>query len=80
MMLGMTRAKIAVSLPAELVAAARKAVRSGRAESVSGYVEAALAAQVANDSVDEWIAQMLEESGGPMTDEERAWADSVLGF
>ena len=80
MRLGMTRAKIAASLPAELVAAARQAVHSGRAASVSGYVEAALAAHMANDSLDEWIAQLLEESGGPMTDEERAWADSVLGL
>lgn len=80
MMLGMTRrAKIAVSLPADLVAAAREAVRAGRAPNVSGYVETALAAQVSNDALDAWLAELLEETGGPMSDDERAWADGVLG-
>jgi len=80
MIVGMTRrVKIAVSLPADLVAAARKATRAGRAASVSGYVETALAAQVVNDAVDGWLAALLEEAGGPMTPEERAWADAALG-
>ena len=79
MMIGMTRAKIAVSLPPELVAAARKAVKAGRAPSVSAYVEAALAAHVANDD-DSWIEDLLAESGGPMTEAERAWAEQVLGW
>ena len=78
MMFGMTREKIAVSLPAELVRAAKDAVKHGRAASVSGYVEAALAAHLARDD-DAWIDEMLAETGGPMTDEERAWADRVLG-
>lgn len=78
MMLGMTRAKIAVSLPVELVAAARSAVRRGRAASVSGYVETALAAQVAADDT-AWLDQMLEESGGALSADEIAWADAVLG-
>ena len=79
MMIGMTKAKIAVSLPAELVAAAKKAVTAGRAASVSGYVEAALAAYVANDD-DAWIEDLLEETGGPMTEAERTWAEQALGW
>lgn len=78
-MFGMTREKIAVSLPAELVRAAKNAVKAGRAASVSGYVEAALAAHVANDD-DAWIDELLEETGGPLTPEEIAWADRALGF
>lgn len=79
MMNGMTRVKIAVSLPEELVAAVKRAVRAGEAASVSGYVEEALAARAGDDEVDAWIHQMLEESGGPLTDEEIAWADAALG-
>jgi hypothetical protein len=33
------------------------------------------------DSKDDWIAALamaLDETGGPITDEERAWADAVL--
>ncbi len=78
-MFSMTREKIAVSLPAELVRAAKAAVRAGRAASVSGYVEAALAAHVANDD-DAWIDQWLEETGGPMTEAERRWAEQALGW
>lgn len=79
MIFGMTREKIAVSLPAELVRAAKNAVEAGRAASVSGYVEAALAAHLANED-DAWIDEMLAETGGPLTPEEIAWADRVLGF
>lgn len=79
MMFGMTRVKIAVSLPAELVAAAKRAVASGRAASVSGYVEQSLAAQVATDDLEAWLEQRLAETGGPLTDEEIAWADAALG-
>lgn len=79
MIFGMTKAKIAVSLPAELVAAAKKAVLAGRAASVSGYVEAALVAYVASDD-DAWIDDLLEQTGGPLTNEEIAWADHALGW
>ncbi|MDX6199919.1 MAG: hypothetical protein QOJ79_3070 [Actinomycetota bacterium] len=78
-MFGMTREKIAVSLPAELVRAAKSAVKAGRAASVSGYVEAALAAHAVNDD-DTWIDEWLAETGGPLTAEEIAWADRALGF
>jgi Arc/MetJ-type ribon-helix-helix transcriptional regulator len=78
-MFGMTREKIAVSLPAELVRAARQAVKAGRAASVSGYVEAALAAHVASDD-DAWIDEMLEATGGPMTKAERARTMKALGW
>jgi len=79
MMFGMTREKIAVSLPAELVRAAKAAVRAGRAASVSGYVEAALAAHVANDD-DAWIDEWLAETGGPLTPEEISRAEQALGW
>jgi Arc/MetJ-type ribon-helix-helix transcriptional regulator len=80
MMIGMTRSKIAVSLPAELVAAARQAVSDGRAASVSGYVESALRTQVEQDDLQRWVDGLLESSGGPMTEAERARLDDLLGW
>jgi len=79
MIVGMTRkAKIAVTLPQELVLAARSAVREGRATSVSAYVAEAMAQRAASDDLDALLAEMLDNTGGPMTDEEREWADQQL--
>jgi len=75
---GMTT-KIAVSLPDELVAAARQAVADGRAASVSAYVAAALAERRA----DEDLARLLDEMDaehGPPTAEHFAWARRALGL
>ena len=58
----------------------RKLVDAGSASSVSGFVQHAVA--VAIDDVAGWgalLAEALRESGGPLTDEERAWADDLLG-
>lgn len=78
---GMTaRAKIAVSLPAELVAAAREAVNSGRAASVSGYVETALTAQVERDDTQAWIDELLADAGGPLTAGDRDHLAELLGW
>lgn len=76
MMAGMTaKAKIAVTLPGELVEAARSAVQEGRATSVSAYVAGALAQRVRLDDLDALLAEMLAETGGPLTDAERAEID-----
>ena len=81
MMIGMTRkAKIAVTMPQELVDAARTAVREGRAESVSAYVSAAVAQKSMLDDLDAHLAVVLEETGGPMTDAERAEIDRLAGW
>lgn len=75
---GMTT-KIAVSLPDELVAAARRAVQEGRAASVSAYVAAALARQVREDDLAALLAEMRAEHGSPSADD-YSWADRVLGI
>ena len=75
---GMTT-KIAVSLPDELVAAARQAVAEGRAASVSAYVAEALAERRA----DEDLARLLDEMDavhGPPAAEHFAWARRALGL
>lgn len=81
MMIGMTRkAKIAITLPQELVDTARRAVRHGRAASVSAYVSEAVQQRAKAEDLDALLDEMLDETGGPMTEEERAWADTKLGF
>lgn len=76
---GMTRSKIAVSLPSWLVERARQAVDEGRATSVSAYVAEALEEKADLDDLAALLDEMLAETGGPLTARERAWADQVLG-
>lgn len=81
MMLGMTtKAKIAVTLDPARVAAARRAVAQGRASSVSAYVEEAMLAYEDDKDLGALLDEMLERTGGPMTDEERQRVDRLLGL
>jgi hypothetical protein len=70
-------AKIAVSLPAELVEEARRAVRDGRATSVSAYVADCMARRSDHDHVGRYIASLVADYGHPAP-EDLAWADAVL--
>ena len=81
MVSGMASKKITVTLPEEQVEAVRALVGAGRARSVSGFVQHAVA--VSLDDAAGWqtlLSESLEGSGGPMTDAERGWADEVLGL
>lgn len=81
MMLGMTtKAKIAVTLDRERVEAARTAVKSGRAASVSAYVEEAMLRMERSRTLEDDIAETLALTGGPMTDQERAEIDRLAGW
>lgn len=78
---GMASKKITITLDEEQVEQIRNLVTSGRAASVSGFVQHAVG--VALDDVAGWgamLARALAESGGPMSADERAWADSALGL
>lgn len=75
----MTTEKIAVSLPALLVERARRAVREGRAPSVSAYVARALEEKAKLDELSALLDEMLAETGGPLTAAERRRADLALG-
>ena len=79
MMTGMTTAKVAVSLPKELVAQAQRAVAEGRAPSFSAYVAAALAEKAKLDDLGSLLDEMLAETGGPLTAKEKKAADRALG-
>lgn len=69
--------KIAVSLPEEQVAAARRAVAAGRVPSVSAYVADALARAERENSLAELLAELDRELGEP-GDDARPWADREL--
>lgn len=72
--------KIAISLPRKVAERTRGAVRRGHAASVSAYDVAALEVKVKMDDLSALLAEMLEESGGPLTAGERKAADHALGL
>ncbi len=74
------RTKIAVSLPTELVDAARDAANRGRTPSVSAYVAEALKERVKLDELDRLLQELLARSGGPLTDAERSRIDGEAGW
>lgn len=71
--------KLAISLPDDLVAAARQAVSDGRAASVSAYIAEALADHVRNEELTELLAEMAADAGSPDA-QHRRWARSALGL
>lgn len=73
----MTAAKIAITLPPEQLARVQKAVRSGRAESVSAYITRALAQQDREEGLQSLVDDLIAQHGEP-TDEDKAWAKRVL--
>jgi Arc/MetJ-type ribon-helix-helix transcriptional regulator len=80
MVIGMATVKVTVTLEQDQLAGIRSLVAAGRASSVSGFVQHAVG--VALDDVAGWgvaLAAALAGTGGPMTADERAWADEALG-
>ncbi len=75
----MTTAKIAVSLPPGLVKAAKRAVKEGRAPSMSAYVAEALARQQRVDSLASLLEELVAQHGEPSPDD-YAWAKRALGL
>lgn len=80
MVIGMATAKVTITLQEEQLNQVRALVVEGKAANVSAFVQHAVG--VALDDVAGWgamLADALAETGGELTDEERAWADRVLG-
>lgn len=71
--------KVTVTLSVATVDQVRRLVAAGQAASVSGFVQHAVG--VALDDVAGWgsaLSEALAGTGGELSAQERAWADSVL--
>ena len=78
-MTGIANRKTTITLREDQLEAVRKLVASRAAGSVSAFVQHAVA--IALSDVAGWgatLGRALEQTGGPLTKQERAWADTVL--
>ena len=74
------KAKIAITIDPDVLARVKSEVEAGPLRSVSAYIEHAVVNQLtAEDDFDSWLAEALEATGGPLTEEERAEAQRILG-
>jgi Arc/MetJ-type ribon-helix-helix transcriptional regulator len=80
MVVGMAAKKVTVTLPEDQLERIRRLVDIGKATSVSGFVQHAVG--VSLDDIAGWgamLAEALGQTGGDLSEEERAWADRILG-
>lgn len=80
MVAGMGTKKVTITLDEVQLRQIRSLVQAGTAPSVSGFVQHAVT--VALDDVAGWgamLAEALKQTGGSLSEDERAWADDVLG-
>jgi hypothetical protein len=73
------RTRVTVSVDEEAVHAAEAAVAAGRAPSVSAWVASAMNEKAYREGLAAVLADIRAELG-PASDEETAWARSVLGL
>ena len=74
-----TKNRLTVSVDADTADQVKALVAQGGASSVSAYVEHAVKCQLAADAdFDLLLATMLDETGGPLTDDERAAVSHLL--
>jgi Arc/MetJ-type ribon-helix-helix transcriptional regulator len=76
---GMATVKVTVTLDESQVDAIRRLVAQRKSSSVSGFVKHAVGVSLAD--VAGWSSMLkdaLARTGGPLTRDERAWAESVL--
>jgi hypothetical protein len=74
---GMTRSKIAISLPKDQLARVHREIRAGRADSVSGYITGVLAEQEKRESLRALLRDLIEQYGEPATKDIK-WAERAL--
>ena len=74
---GMTRLKIAISLPKDQLARVHREVNAGRADSVSGYIARVLAEHEKRESLRTVLRDLIEQYGEPGP-EDIKWAERAL--
>jgi Arc/MetJ-type ribon-helix-helix transcriptional regulator len=73
----MTTIKVAVSIPAPVLAQAKKEVAAGRAKSLSAFVSDAIDEKLHRDDLAA-ILDAMDAERGPPNRAAKAWAKSVL--
>jgi hypothetical protein len=76
----MTVTKVTVSLDPAVVARARRDVAEGRAKSLSAWLNEASQARVEDEDLAEVLAELFDQTGGPVTEEELARARKRLAL
>jgi Arc/MetJ-type ribon-helix-helix transcriptional regulator len=79
MVIGMATIKLTITLDEEQLEEVRKLVAAGKARSISGFVKHAVGVAL-HDAAGwrEMLDGALLQTGGPLTNKERAWADGAL--
>ena len=79
MVFGMATTKITVTLPNEQVEEMCAIVATGGANSVSAFAKHAIAGALCDAAGwREMLDDALQQTGGPLTNKERSWADAIL--
>ncbi|SPF39129.1 conserved hypothetical protein [Candidatus Sulfopaludibacter sp. SbA4] len=79
MVFGMASAKIAITLPDDQVGEVRALVAAGKAASIYAFVKHAVGVALFDAAGwREMLEDALQQTGGPLTKKERAWADALL--
>ena len=73
----MTRSKIAISLPKDQLLKVHRAIRAGRAASVSGYIAKVLAEYDRRESLRTLLRDLIEQHGEPTAGDVK-WAERAL--
>lgn len=76
----MTVAKVTVSLDPAVAQRARQDVADGRAKSVSAWLNDAGRARVEGDDLAVVLAELFDDTGGPLTEHELAHARQRLAL
>ena len=79
MVVGMATSKITITLPDDQLSEIRDLVAAGTAANVSAFVKHAVGVAL-HDAAGwrEMLEGALQETGGPLTRQERDWADALL--
>jgi Arc/MetJ-type ribon-helix-helix transcriptional regulator len=75
----MQKARVTVTVRREILKKAERQVRRGRAKSVSAWVDSAMEEKARREDLAALLGEMNAE-GPEATEEEKAWARSVLGL
>ena len=79
MVFGMATTKITITLDDDQVQEIRALVAAGGAANISGFVKHAVGVALSDAAGwREMLKEAMRQTGGPLTNKERAWADTLL--